>query len=157
MLICLREEYFKGHEVTWDEVEEHGLPSIPIEGDPPTSTSLKLKHSKSFSKLIENLRHAFAHNCFEVVGNPITGGNFQDRRLVFLTISLGFVTEHCCCKLSYRGCANQCGLFSGEIHPAWVSLLTLHLLCGQGDVYQQHGRWHKQKPYILRVLNRQRH
>jgi hypothetical protein len=73
MLICLREEYFKGHEVTWDEVKEHGLPPIPIEGDPPTSTSLKLKHSKSFSKLIENLRHAFAHNCFEVVGNPITG------------------------------------------------------------------------------------
>jgi hypothetical protein len=68
----LREEYFKGHEVTWDEVEKHGLPPIPIEGDSPTSTSPNLEHSKSFSKMIGNLRHAFVHNCFELVGNPIT-------------------------------------------------------------------------------------
>ena len=71
MLICLREEYFKGQEVTWDEVKKHGLPPMPIEGDPPTPVSPKLEHSKSFSKLIGNLRHAFAHNCFVLVGNPI--------------------------------------------------------------------------------------
>ena len=72
MLICLREEYFKGREVTWDKVEEYNLQSISIEGDVPTRTSPRLEHSKTFSKLISNLRHGFAHNCFELVGNPIT-------------------------------------------------------------------------------------
>ena len=73
MLICLREEYFKGREVTWDRVKEYGLPRISVEGDAPTQTTPKLGHSKTFSKLISNLRHGFAHNCFELVGNPITG------------------------------------------------------------------------------------
>ena len=50
-----------------------GLTPIPIEGDAPNPTSPNLKPSKTFSKLISNLRHAFAHNCFELVGNPITG------------------------------------------------------------------------------------
>jgi hypothetical protein len=72
MLICLREEYFRKNKVTWDEVKKYGLQPIPIEGDAPTSSSGKLKHSKTFSKLISNLRHGFAHNCFELVGNPIT-------------------------------------------------------------------------------------
>ena len=73
MLVCLREEYFKGEEVTWDRVDEYGLKRIPIEGDAPCTISPNLKHSETFSKLISNLRHAFAHNCFELVGDPITG------------------------------------------------------------------------------------
>jgi hypothetical protein len=73
MLICLREEYFKGREVTWDRVQEYDLQPIPIEGEVPTRISPRLQSSKTFSKLIGNLRHAFAHNCFELVGNPITG------------------------------------------------------------------------------------
>ena len=73
MLICLREEYFKGREVTWDNVEEYGLKPIPVEGDAPNETSPKLLHSKTFSKLIGNLRHGFAHNCFDLIGNPIIG------------------------------------------------------------------------------------
>jgi hypothetical protein len=73
MLVCLREEYFKEQEVTWDDVKERGLLPIPVEGDPPTPVSPKLEHSNTFSKLIGNLRHAFAHNCFNLVGNPITG------------------------------------------------------------------------------------
>jgi hypothetical protein len=73
MLICLREEYFRGREVTWDRVQEYDFQPIPIEGEVPTETSPKLQPSKTFSKLISNLRHAFAHNCFELVGNPITG------------------------------------------------------------------------------------
>jgi len=32
MLICLREEYFKGREVTWDKVQEYDLQPIPIVG-----------------------------------------------------------------------------------------------------------------------------
>ena len=73
MLICLREEYFKGQEVTWDKVEEYGLRPIPIEGDAPTQTCPNLQLSKTFSRLISNLRHAFAHDCFELIGNPIRG------------------------------------------------------------------------------------
>ena len=73
MLICLREEYFKGHEVTWDDVKKHGLQPIPIEGDPPNPDCPDLKLSKTFSELISNLRHAFSHNNFTLVGNPITG------------------------------------------------------------------------------------
>jgi len=34
MLICLREEYFKGREVTWDEVEEYGLKPIYVYNTP---------------------------------------------------------------------------------------------------------------------------
>ena len=73
MLICLREEYFKGSEVTWDKVKASGLIPIQIEGDASTQTSPNLKHSETFSSLISNLRHAFAHNCFELLGDPITG------------------------------------------------------------------------------------
>ena len=73
MLICLREEYFKGSEVTWDKVKAYGLIPIQIEGDASTQTSPNLKHSETFGELISNLRHAFAHNCFELVGDPITG------------------------------------------------------------------------------------
>jgi hypothetical protein len=75
MLISLREEYFTESEpkVTWDEVEKYGLQPIRIEGDAPTQTSPNLKHTETFSELISNLRHAFAHNCFELVGDPITG------------------------------------------------------------------------------------
>lgn len=73
MLICLREEYFKENDVKWDKVEEYGLQPIHIEEDTPTQTSPKLKHSQTFGKLIGNLRNAFAHNCFELIGDPITG------------------------------------------------------------------------------------
>jgi hypothetical protein len=73
MLICLREEYFKGREVTWEQVAESGLLPIRIDGELPTETYPNLEHSRTFSKLISKLRHAFAHNCFELTGNPIEG------------------------------------------------------------------------------------
>ena len=73
MLICLREEYFKGSEVTWDDVEKHGLQTISVAEDSANEISPRLRKSETFSKLISNLRHAFSHNCFELVGNPITG------------------------------------------------------------------------------------
>lgn len=72
MLICLREEYFKGKEVTWDMVKERGLQPVPIEGDAPTQDSKGLEPSKTFSRLISNLRNGFAHSCFELIGNPIS-------------------------------------------------------------------------------------
>jgi hypothetical protein len=74
MLICLREEYFKGKEVTWDDVKKLDLCPIPIDGDAKGPTGQELKQSKTFGKLITGLRNAFAHNCFELTGNStITG------------------------------------------------------------------------------------
>lgn len=73
MLICLREEYFKGREVTWEQVAEYGLLPIRIDGELPTDACPNLEPSSSFSKLISKLRHAFAHNCFDLIGNPIEG------------------------------------------------------------------------------------
>lgn len=73
MLICLREEYFKEKEVTWNEVKMLGFDPIVIDGDTPTQTCPNLQPSKTFSKLISNLRQGFAHNNFEFIGDPITG------------------------------------------------------------------------------------
>lgn len=72
MLICLREEYFKGRAVAWDEVNRYRLQPVCINEDGPTQVSPRLQPGKTFSDLISHLRHAFAHNCFELVGNPIT-------------------------------------------------------------------------------------
>jgi hypothetical protein len=72
MLICLREEYFKSRKVTWDDVRDYGLEPVQVNEEAPTSISPKLQQINTFSELITNLRHAFAHNCFEFIGNPIT-------------------------------------------------------------------------------------
>jgi hypothetical protein len=74
MVIALREEYFKGQEVGWEEVERMGLQPIRIAGKEPTPQQPELGTSKTFSKLITNLRHAFAHGGYEFLGHPeITG------------------------------------------------------------------------------------
>lgn len=64
MLVALREEYFKGREVTWDKVEEQML---------LVSDRVRRK-GVSFSKVITRLRNAFAHGNYELLGYPeITG------------------------------------------------------------------------------------
>lgn len=74
MLICLREEYFRGHEVTWQEVEGSRLQRLYNESDESNDEFPKLKAITTFSQLISKLRNAFAHNCFELLGSPtITG------------------------------------------------------------------------------------
>src|SRR5690606_8552781 len=60
MMVSLREEYFRGRNVTWDDVAEQGL---------LVSESLR-NRANHFSQLISKLRHAFAHNNFELIGNP---------------------------------------------------------------------------------------
>ena len=74
ILICLREEYFKGKSVSWEDVEDLGLVPIRIAGDAPDVESQELKHTTSFSQLISKLRHGFAHNCFRVIGKPVISG-----------------------------------------------------------------------------------
>ncbi|MBV9790301.1 MAG: hypothetical protein JOZ51_19075 [Chloroflexi bacterium] len=76
MVICLREEYFKGTSVTWEDVQVAGLSPVEIISSPPTDASPSLKQHQSFNQLISCIRHAFAHNNFELLGdseNRITG------------------------------------------------------------------------------------
>lgn len=69
MLICLREEYFHGQSVTWDDVRLHNLDPISISAQKRSDTSSEWERYKpSFSQLITRLRHAFAHNCFSFIG-----------------------------------------------------------------------------------------
>jgi len=71
MVISLREDYFKGDSVTWDEVKNLGLkswdPRLEINGKRASSTSPKLQQTNSFSQLVTRLRNAFAHNCFDLI------------------------------------------------------------------------------------------
>lgn len=79
MVISLREDYFKGSHITWQDVKAMGLanwtPVLKIAGKTSSNTSPNLQQINSFSQLITKLRHAFAHNCFELVSdnNLITG------------------------------------------------------------------------------------
>lgn len=82
MVIGLREDYFKGSHVSWDDVKQIELLSgegdlRQITGKKATGTSPGLKKINSFSQLITKLRNAFAHNCFELIisnsSNRITG------------------------------------------------------------------------------------
>lgn len=82
ILICLREDFIKGDNVSWEEVKNLGLINEAnkfenIIGIKATQRSPKLKQVTSFSSLVTNLRHAFAHNCFELLidsnSNKITG------------------------------------------------------------------------------------
>ncbi len=69
IVISMREEYFKGKDppVTWDAVREMGL-------DPDAVMASLQLGSMQFSTLITNLRHAFAHHNYELLGLPeITG------------------------------------------------------------------------------------
>lgn len=51
MLICLREEYFKGSEVTWDEVQKHGLQPISVAEESANEISPPSRRSSSKGKL----------------------------------------------------------------------------------------------------------
>lgn len=78
MVICLREDYFKGDTITWEEVEALNLPTWDsslkkITGSDSTVSSPKLKKVHSFSKLMTNIRHAFAHNCFSLMSSKKGG------------------------------------------------------------------------------------
>lgn len=74
MLIFLREEYLKDRVVDWKELQVLGLAPILVEGNAASPRRPALKQSKTFSKLISNLRHAFSHNNFDLLGQPtITG------------------------------------------------------------------------------------
>lgn len=71
VLICLREDFIKGDQVQWDDILNLELKDKinnldKIIGNDPTAKSPKLIKINSFSKLISNLRHAFAHNCFDL-------------------------------------------------------------------------------------------
>jgi hypothetical protein len=69
MVICLREEYFKGKIVTWDDVERKGLRPVIIKAAAPDCASPNLELHKNFSQLITKLRHGFSHNCFSLNGD----------------------------------------------------------------------------------------
>lgn len=70
MLICLREEYFHGQSVTWDDVRRRGLEPLNISAQKRNNNADIWKaYQPSFSQLITHLRHAFAHNCFSLVGD----------------------------------------------------------------------------------------
>jgi hypothetical protein len=70
MLICLREEYFHGKSVTWNDVQNMGLIPVSVKTSARTRQHDPMSlESNSFSQLITHLRHAFAHNNFELVGN----------------------------------------------------------------------------------------
>ena len=82
MVIGLREDYFKGSRVSWEEVENlellHGRNNLKhITGKKATIESPNLQEVNTFSQLITRLRNAFAHNCFELMmdnnSNQITG------------------------------------------------------------------------------------
>ncbi len=70
MLISLREEYFRGKSVTWDNVRHHNLQTVHISAQKRNDDADTWEsYDPSFSQLITCLRHAFAHNCFSLVGN----------------------------------------------------------------------------------------
>ncbi|MDX1994014.1 MAG: HEPN family nuclease [bacterium] len=79
MLISMRAEYFSQRAtVSWDEVFEKvadkeekifvgvSKNEVQIKGDSPTTESPNLINSVYFSDLIDRLRNAFAHCCFEL-------------------------------------------------------------------------------------------
>jgi hypothetical protein len=77
MIICMREGYFKESNVTWDEIEKKDLLKGRsdlklIRGEKANSKSPNLKEIKTFSQLISKVRHAFAHNCFNIKINDVT-------------------------------------------------------------------------------------
>jgi hypothetical protein len=65
MLVCLREEYLWGREVTWDSVTALGLKKASIDEDPRSTT---------FSMLVRRLRNGLVHNNFELTGHPEING-----------------------------------------------------------------------------------
>ena len=80
MVISLREDYFKGGYVSWQEIKDlrllQGKNNLEISGKQSNQTSPSLQEVSTFSQLITKLRHAFAHNCFELIvdgSNKITG------------------------------------------------------------------------------------
>ncbi|MCA9894251.1 MAG: hypothetical protein KC615_14775 [Anaerolineae bacterium] len=67
MLISLHEEYFKGNpQVTWEDVSHKPIGNQTI------------GHVENFSEFIEKLRHAFAHACFDLLGDPAQSRGEQE-------------------------------------------------------------------------------
>lgn len=85
IVISLREEYFKGSNITWDDVKNnlHDFETNQIEslqtklqGHICNSDNPNLEQANTFSKLMSNIRHAFAHNNFKLLASTdrkITG------------------------------------------------------------------------------------
>jgi hypothetical protein len=69
MVICLREKYLIEKNVTWEDIGKQYLQPASILSKNPTKESPNLKPHNSFSKLISNVRHALAHNCFDLQCN----------------------------------------------------------------------------------------
>jgi hypothetical protein len=77
MVISLREGYYKGSHITWQQLQQMGLLQgksnlETIIGKKATRTSPNLQQVNSFSQLITKLRNAFAHNCFEIISDRKT-------------------------------------------------------------------------------------
>lgn len=67
MLICLREDYLWGESVKWDDIEAIGLKKVIINDHKPKTSRPNLVQVNSFSQLITNLRHSFAHSNFKFI------------------------------------------------------------------------------------------
>lgn len=76
MIICIREDFFKGGSYSWDELEKLNLQGWDIDsegieqlkaitGIVRSDEKPRLKTIRSFSQLLTKLRNAFAHNCYE--------------------------------------------------------------------------------------------
>ncbi|MCE7983812.1 MAG: hypothetical protein DYG89_21770 [Caldilinea sp. CFX5] len=72
MIICLREEYLKEKTVTWEDLKRKNLKIVDLMCYSANPRSPQLKSHNSFSQLIRNMRHAFAHNCFTLLKNEKT-------------------------------------------------------------------------------------
>ncbi len=80
IIISLREDYFLGSHVTWEEIERMGLLAgrehlKKITGNKATYECPELQKVNTFSQLITRLRHGFAHNCYnlKIENRTITG------------------------------------------------------------------------------------
>ena len=83
IVICLREDYFKGKHISWEDEDVRSLETLQgrndlknTTGKPGNHESPYLQKVNSFSQLVTKLRHAFAHNCFDLIpdgSNQIAG------------------------------------------------------------------------------------
>lgn len=74
MVISLKEEYFLGSRITWQNVQnlQSWEPHLEIRGEVPSVQSPNLQRANLFSQLMTNLRHAFAHSNFDLIIDPNT-------------------------------------------------------------------------------------
>jgi hypothetical protein len=72
MLICVREDYTLGEEISWQNVQERGLQRLDIPERREMRKNPDLASVNNFNQWITNIRHALAHNNYELLGDPIT-------------------------------------------------------------------------------------